>query len=744
MTQNKKPGAHRAQGGYPMASIAQADDFIMADHAITYLYYDFSIIPLLPGDKKPCAEWTQYQHEIADQKQIDGWWEKWPDANIGIVTGAISNVVVLDVDGQEGLDTIKQYDIPKTPYARTGGGGLHYYFKHPGFECRNFARKLPGIDFRGDGGYVVAPPSIHPNGTRYEWIVAPWEVRPAECPDWLLDLLTARPKAVPDDDAEVIPEGKRNDTLTRLAGKMRRQGFSEGEIAAALLKVNEKRCVPPLHDEEVEAIAHSVSRYEPEETTGQETQAQLLVRISEAAELFHTKDGECWATIPVGGHAEHWPVRSTEFRRFLSQRFYMIEGKPPGTQAIYDALNVIEARAQFEGPTETVHTRLAKHGSTVYLDLANKDWEAVRITPAGWQVVINPPVKFRRGKGALPLPYPRQGDIGLLRQYVNAQDDTAWQLLVSFILACFDPEGPYPVLLIYGEQGSAKSTTARVIKELIDPSDVPLRGTPRDERDLAIAAKNAWVLAFDNVSSLPDWLSDAFCRLSTGAGWATRKLYTDDEEEIFNFKRPCVLNGITEFGSRHDLIDRALVVTLAQIPEKKRKQEKRFWADFELEKGKLLGAFLDAVAVGLKNNERTKLEEVPRMADFAHWVVSCEPALPWDEGAFLATYTENRRQAIESAIEGDPVATAIIELAEERGVWEGTTTELLADLEDIVTKTHGGDKVIESKAWPKAASVLGRRLQRSAGFLRSVGIDIDTGWTSEGRVTRICFAEGQR
>lgn len=150
------------------------------------------------------------------------------------------------------------------------------------------------------------------------------------------------------------------------------------------------------------------------------------------------------------------------------------------------------------------------------------------------------------------------------------------------------------------------------------------------------------------------------------------------------------------------------------------------------------------MAVGLKNNERTKLEEVPRMADFAHWVVSCEPALPWDEGAFLATYTENRRQAIESAIEGDPVATAIIELAEERGVWEGTTTELLADLEDIVTKTHGGDKVIESKAWPKAASVLGRRLQRSAGFLRSVGIDIDTGWTSEGRVTRICFAEGQR
>lgn len=472
---------------------------------------------------------------------------------------------------------------------------------------------------------------------------------------------------------------------------------------------------------------------EPQEEqtkTGKITQSQKLVELVGINEigLFHTPDMDCWATIDIEGHKEHWPIKSKSFRRYLSQKFYDLEGKPPTSQAMLDALNVIEAQAQFEGPEENVYVRIAERGNAIYLDLCNDNWEVIKATKKGWNVIKNPKIKFCRAKGSLSLPYPeRGGSIEELRKFVNVADEQSWQLLVAFILACLEPNGPYPVLLLYGAQGSAKSTTARIIKELIDPAETILRSTPKDERDLAIAAKNSWILGFDNVSNIPDWLSDAICRLSTGAGFTTRKLYSDSEEEIFNFKRPCTLNGITEFGSRHDLIDRALILTLPEIPERKRKQEKQFWAKFEESKARILGAFLDAVVVGLQRRDRIELEGLPRMADFAHWIVSCEPALPWAEGEFMANYVENRKEAIETAIANDPVCEAIKEFIRIEKVWQGTATDLLEELEYIVGKSKVGERVIKSRAWPQNSRALSARLKRSIDFLRAVGVDITHG-----------------
>ncbi len=501
------------------------------------------------------------------------------------------------------------------------------------------------------------------------------------------------------------------------------------------------------------SMAEQAPDYEPKEAlpekepqeeqtkTGKITQSQKLVELVGIHEigLFHTPDMDCWATIDIEGHKEHWPIKSKSFRRYLSQKFYDLEGKPPTAQAMQDALNVIEAQAQFEGPEENVYVRLSERGNAaIYLDLCNDNWEVVKITKKGWQVIKNPKIKFCRAKGALALPYPeRGGSIEELRKFVNVADEQSWQLLIAFILACLEPKGPYPVLLLYGAQGSAKSTTARVIKELIDPAETILRSTPKDERDLAIAAKNSWILGFDNVSNIPDWLSDAICRLSTGAGFTTRKLYSDSEEEIFNFKRPCTLNGITEFGSRHDLIDRALILTLPEIPEKKRKQEKLFWAEFEEAKGRILGAFLDAVVVGLQRRGRIELEGLPRMADFAHWIVSCEPALPWAEGEFMANYVENRREAIETAIANDPVCEAVKEFIRIEKSWQGTATELLEELEYIVGKTKVGERVIKSRAWPQNGRALSARLKRSIDFLRAVGVDITHGRADGRKVIRI-------
>jgi len=700
-----------------------------------------------------------FKSASADVKSVAAWWQMWPEANVGLATGRAAGFFVLDVDGPEGAETLKalentQGPLPPTPTVATGNG-KHFYFKYPeNGEIKNKTKFAPGLDTRGEGGYVVAPPSDHVSGRRYEWLVSPDEVGLAEAPSWLVELISRRSQSSDGqgrtgiDPLQVlagVPEGERDNKLFLYACHLRGKGLTREEAEVLVLQAA-GNCKPPFPEREALRKVESAWSYadkdkEQAQKTGKITQSQKLVALVGIHEigLFHTPDGDCWATIDIEGHKEHWPIKSKSFRRYLSQKFYDLEGKPPTSQAMLDALNVIEAQAQFEGPEENVYVRLSERGNAaIYLDLCNDNWEVVKITKKGWQVIKNPKIKFCRAKGALALPYPeRGGSIEELRKFVNVADEQSWQLLIAFILACLEPKGPYPVLLLYGAQGSAKSTTARVIKELIDPAETILRSTPKDERDLAIAAKNSWILGFDNVSNIPDWLSDAICRLSTGAGFTTRKLYSDSEEEIFNFKRPCTLNGITEFGSRHDLIDRALILTLPEIPEKKRKQEKLFWAEFEEAKGRILGAFLDAVVVGLQRRGRIELEGLPRMADFAHWIVSCEPALPWAEGEFMANYVENRKEAIETAIANDPVCEAIKEFIRIEKSWQGTATELLEELEYIMGKTKVGERVIKSRAWPQNGRALSARLKRSIDFLRAVGVDITHGRADGRKVIRI-------
>jgi hypothetical protein len=197
-----------------------------------------------------------------------------------------------------------------------------------------------------------------------------------------------------------------------------------------------------------------------------------------------------------------------------------------------------------------VFTRLAQHDGTIYLDLADERWRCVAITPAGWMVLNHAPVRFRRTRGTLTLPVPEQGGVlDSLRDFVNVDDD-GWTLTTAWLVSTLRPDRPFPVLGIHGEQGSGKSTLARMCRGLVDPNIADLRSCPREERDLVLAAVNGWIVGLDNVSHLPDWLSDSLCRLSTGAGFSTRQLYTDADESLFAAKRPILFTGIEEVAVR--------------------------------------------------------------------------------------------------------------------------------------------------------------------------------------------------
>ena len=456
-------------------------------------------------------------------------------------------------------------------------------------------------------------------------------------------------------------------------------------------------------------------------------QADALITLALSANLFHTDDGKGYADIDVGGHRETWPIRSTGFREWLLRRYYTETGSSPNAEAMRTAIETIAAKARFDGPVHAVHVRVGGHDGKIYLDLADESWRAVEIDLQGWHVISAPPVRFRRHPGMLALPAPKQGgSVETLRSFINVEGDPEsgsdpdFVLVVSWLLAALRDRGPYPGLALKGDEGSAKSTLVRVLRRLIDPSKVRERRLPREDRDLFIAAQNAYVVAFGNVSQIPDWLSDSLCSLATGGGFATRQLYTDSDEILFDAMRPVVLNGI-EFGTRSDLADRLIFLKLPRIPERARRSEEEFWAGFDEERPAILGALLDVVVQGLKALPDVKLERLPRMADFARWATACETAL-WPPGTFKRAYERNRRGATYDVIEADPIAFALFTLMAnvEKGAWSGTATELLDKLEVVV-----GEKEAKRKTWPTSAAALGARLRRLATRLRRLGIKFD-------------------
>jgi hypothetical protein len=448
-----------------------------------------------------------------------------------------------------------------------------------------------------------------------------------------------------------------------------------------------------------------------------------LLEIAEAAECFRTPDGKVHADVMVKGHRETWPVKAPGFQDWLKARFYEKTGGAPHPQALPSALDTIEAKAKHGSSCERdVYLRVARHGEALYLDLADAEWCAVEIDADGWRVTAEPPVRFRRPEGMEALPQPeRSGSIDDLRPFLNVESDHDFVQAVAWLLSCLSDRGPFPALVLYGEQGSAKSTASKILRGLVDPHKAALRTLPSDDRDLFIAATNSRVLAFDNVSRLSDAQSDALCRLATGGSYATRRLYTDGEEAILTAKCPLLLNGIDTFATRGDLADRSVILHLKRIPDDRRRTEGALWSDYDLQRPRILGALLDAVATGLAKLPTTKLTAHPRMADFAQWVTACEGAF-WSAGTFMEAYTRNRRDASEDLLEADPVASAVLNFmtaqrAAGNSEWRGTATELLQRLVET-----GGEGAAQSRAWPADGRALSGRLSRAATMLGQAGI----------------------
>ena len=482
-----------------------------------------------------------------------------------------------------------------------------------------------------------------------------------------------------------------------------------------------------------EAVAkrlHSAMSSEEAEERLAEAGAQRdeILQLGLAGEIWHDPDLEAYATIERAGGYQTLKVRSRDYRLYLNSEYHKRHGRVPTATALSEGIEAIEAEAR-NGNEHEAFVRVAGAGGKVYLDLANEAWTVVEIDAAGWRVIDRPPVRFIRPRGLRALPDPQPGN-GLdgsakLQALVNLHGDD-FRLYVSWIVACLMPAGPYPILVLSGEHGAAKSSTVKIGRDLIDPGKVKLSGPPHSEPDLAIAASKRHVLAYDNLSAIPEWLADALCRLATGGGLQKRMLFTDDEQNLLAVCCPIALAGIPDLTSRADLADRAIVAVLRSIPEDARLTEEELSALFEQSAPEILGAVLNGAALALRDRARQAkaMTQKPRMADFAVWATACETAL-WPTGTFARAYAANREAAIESIIDADPIAAFVRELMSSRSFWTGSAADLLR----ISLERTG--QISNGAAWLKNPGALAGHLRRAQTFLRALGIDI--AFNREGR-----------
>jgi hypothetical protein len=459
---------------------------------------------------------------------------------------------------------------------------------------------------------------------------------------------------------------------------------------------------------------------------GYQNTAKRLVALAmeNAVELFHDQRDKGYIRMQVDGHHENWAIESSSFRGWLSKNAFLKSEMIPSQQALADAANMLNGAACFDGQKRSVHVRIAGASNRIYVDRGDPDWSAIEVTPDGWRVVPHAPVYFRRPKGLLPLPEPKGGEkLDFLRSLLNVGDDANWRHLIAWLLCTLHPAGPYPILVVNGEQGSAKSTLCEALRYLVDPHVTPLRAAPRKDEQLALAAHNGWLLAYDNLTSLPGWLSDALCRVSTGGAHTSRQLYTDEEESLLSVMRPVLINGIdSEMVSRNDLRDRALFLTLPAIPDRQRQTKRAVWSQLEAYRPLILGALLDAAVIGLRRLPHVKLDELPRMADSVTWVEACSPALGWAPKEYVNLYMRGREEADQQALGLWEVMPALLAILEKEPVFEGTYAELLKSLNDALDEI--GALGCRSFDWPRNPRQLSSQLRRFAPILRREGVHI--------------------
>ncbi len=447
---------------------------------------------------------------------------------------------------------------------------------------------------------------------------------------------------------------------------------------------------------------------------------QIVAALVESGvKLFHDQYNEPYIAYDGNG-SNVSKVHSNIAKLWLVHYGHTQLGKVPSTDAVNRALEILAARAHFDGEQHALEVRSVYNKEGLWYDLGGN---AVHITPKQWEVTEQPPIIFRRFSHQNPQVVPlRGGDLRTLLKYINITDEAEQLLFLVYVVAAFIPDFPHPLLILHGIQGAGKTTPMMVMKDLIDPSSLREGfSMPSKESDFAQIAHHHYFLFFDNLSAMPEAFSDTLARAVTGAGFSKREHYTNDDDVIYRFQRTIALNSVNQVAYKPDLLDRSILIHLDRISEDKRKPSQLFWAEFERDLPYILGVIFDVLVKALALYPTVKLDKLPRMADFARWGYAIAEAAGFSGETFIQAYYANIVTQHDEAIEANPAAQVLMEFMKDQEPWTGTASELHALLTPIAFKLG----VSQSRGWPKNAPRLGRVLEILTPNLAAKGVVLE-------------------
>jgi hypothetical protein len=421
--------------------------------------------------------------------------------------------------------------------------------------------------------------------------------------------------------------------------------------------------------------------------------------------------------LSIQGHIENWLIDDERFFDRLAYGYFKAHGSTASKSAIKDAVATLKGQAEYEGELRETSLRTAYHRGKYYLALCDSNWTTVEISESGWKLITDSPVAFYRSPVSLPLPQPKsEAKLDLLWELINVPKEDRL-LVATFLIDCLRSNTNYPMLVLEGEQGSAKSTTQRYLKALIDPSVMILRVPPRKIQDVFVATANDHLLSFNNLSHLQAELQDALCCFSTGGTYAQRALYTNTQESVTSVLCPIILNGIGGLITRQDLMERCIYLDLPRIVEGCRRTDTELDELFETHRPELLGALLDLMVGALSALPRVSLANLPRMADFCLLGRAVAIAMGMQPNEFDRAYARNQLAGLERGLEALVIYPALLSFLEERPLgFSGSIKQLL----DHLAKFRDDS----TKEWPQNPRSFSTMLKRQAPALNKVGVEI--------------------
>jgi hypothetical protein len=436
--------------------------------------------------------------------------------------------------------------------------------------------------------------------------------------------------------------------------------------------------------------------------------------------LFCDQFKETYAAI-YGDGSEIMPLDSQNFQQWLFNYIYEQTGKSIADNNLRAVTKILKHNAS--PLTYSLSVRIARKDEAIFYDLGSN--QIVLTNLNGWRLIsTQTQILFRRfnhqKKQDLPI---AGGYIDDLLKLINLAEKKDEILLKVYLVAAFIPDFPHPVLVVQGPQGSAKSTLCRLIKDLIDPSNLESTSFgDKNIKEFVQTASHHWLLVLDNLSSISNEFSDVISRVCTGGGLSKRMLYRNDDDFIYNFKHLIALNGITQVVYKPDLLDRSLIIQLERITEEARMTEDQLWKNYRNLKSGILGAIFDTVSGALREYSSVEIRQLPRMADFVKWGCAIAKALGYTQDEFLAAYAENTEIQTEAAVDANPIATAVVEFMRER--IEDYYTDTPANFYKALSRIAQNLSLQDSPGWPKAANALTKKIPEFQPVLQSLGLKI--------------------